>query len=286
MFQVKFFEDPAEVLDLAGGFLAARPVECNLVLRLLHERVVDPEPGHYWIVRNGSEMVGVVFQSPVDFLATLTPMASTAGLVAQAIAEAGYSLPGVSAEAATAAAFAGQWTEATACGAHPTFGQRLYALDDPQPVADVAGSLRQARENEVELLTEWFDAFRDEAAPAGPRRDHRKLVAKRVRAGRLWVWEADGRPVTFSGLSRSAAGVACLGPVFTPPDLRRQGYAGACVGALSLLVTGQGERAILFTDLANPTSNGIYRRLGYRAVMEIMVYNFQPRVAAEAADRL
>ncbi len=30
---------------------------------------------------------------------------------------------------------------------------------------------------------------------------------------------------------------------------------------------GAGE-VLLFTDLANPTSNGVYRRIGYRAVAD------------------
>jgi predicted GNAT family acetyltransferase len=31
---------------------------------------------------------------------------------------------------------------------------------------------------------------------------------------------------------------------------------------------------VLFTDLANPTSNGIYQRLGYRPVVDRLVLGF------------
>jgi predicted GNAT family acetyltransferase len=53
--------------------------------------------------------------------------------------------------------------------------------------------------------------------------------------------------------------------VYTPPEHRRRGYATALVADLSrhALRTGA-ERCMLFTDLANPTSNRIYARIGYR----------------------
>ncbi|MFH9014804.1 GNAT family N-acetyltransferase [Streptomyces sp. NPDC017943] len=31
---------------------------------------------------------------------------------------------------------------------------------------------------------------------------------------------------------------------------------------------------VLFTDLADPTSNGLYQRLGYRPVADFAVYDF------------
>ena len=54
-------------------------------------------------------------------------------------------------------------------------------------------------------------------------------------------------------------------------------YAGACVAALSARVLAAGQRCILSTDRANPTSNAVYRRLGYRAVSEGLRYEFMPR---------
>jgi predicted GNAT family acetyltransferase len=40
--------------------------------------------------------------------------------------------------------------------------------------------------------------------------------------------------------------------------------------ALDAGVTG----VLLFTDLANPTSNALYQRLGYRAVSDRTMYSF------------
>ncbi len=59
------------------------------------------------------------------------------------------------------------------------------------------------------------------------------------------------------------------GPVFTPTDLRRRGYASPVVAAASAHALAQGTREVLLcTDLANPTSNSIYQKLGYRPVQD------------------
>lgn len=110
--EVVIGEDPGWVLHEAGAFLASDPVRHNLILTLLHARVAYPEPGRYWVATDGGAIVGVAFPSPLDFFASLTPTSPEAvAALADAIIEAAATLPGVNGEAATAARFAGQWTE-------------------------------------------------------------------------------------------------------------------------------------------------------------------------------
>jgi predicted GNAT family acetyltransferase len=71
-----------------------------------------------------------------------------------------------------------------------------------------------------------------------------------------------------------AQGVVRLSGVYTPPEKRKHGYAAACVHALSKHLRDRGYRCILYTDLGNPTSNSIYRRIGYKAVAEALRYRF------------
>ncbi len=74
-----------------------------------------------------------------------------------------------------------------------------------------------------------------------------------------------GRNVLVAGMSR-------IGPVYTPPAARRQGYAAGATHACSQDALDQGaEQVVLFTDLANPTSNGIYQQLGYRHLDDRLV---------------
>lgn len=72
------------------------------------------------------------------------------------------------------------------------------------------------------------------------------------------------------------AGVVRIGPVFTPPELRGRGYAGVAVAELSRRLLHAGNRAcMLYTDLANPTSNSVYQRIGYRPVLDAQQLDFE-----------
>jgi len=60
-----------------------------------------------------------------------------------------------------------------------------------------------------------------------------------------------------------------VGPVYTPPAHRARGYGSAVTAAVSQRATEAGARdVILFTDLANPTSNSIYQKIGFRPVYD------------------
>lgn len=265
-------DDVEQILDEAGDFLAGDPVLHNVILTLLHSRVVRPEPGRYWVVESDGAISGVVFRSPLHFIATLTPMPTPAVAAAvERIADEGVRLPGVSGEAATAARFAGHWTERTRCGAVPTQGQRIYEIGAVVTARPTPGRVRVATPDDRNLLVPWVHAFQDEIGE--PPSDATEVVAARLAAGHLWIWE-DDVPVAMAGVFDAVARVARVGPVYTPPDQRGRGYASALVADVSGTVLARGHRCILYTDLENPTSNSIYRALGYRAVAEALKYRF------------
>lgn len=273
--EVRPTDDPDLVLRDAGRFLGTDPVRHNLIVTLLQGRSAHPEPGRYWIVKVDGRAAGVVLQSPLHFAATVTPMTDEAvTAVVDAIVDQGVELPGVNGEAATAARFAGHWAERTRSGAQPVQGQRVYEVEDVIPAAPVSGQLVQATDEQHDLLVAWFLEF---AAETGEiTRDAGRLAERRLAAGHLWVW-IDEAPVAMAARSDAVSGVARIGPVFTPPGHRNRGYASALVAAVSSAVRSQGDRCILYTDLANPTSNSIYRAIGYRAVVEAVRYRFTER---------
>jgi len=264
--------DAATVLDVAGHFLERDPVRHNLILTLLHARVASPEPGRYWVVDVDGAVAGVVFQSPLHFMATITPMdLGAVAAVVETIVEQGAMLPGVNGVAGTAARFAGQWTEQTKSAAIPVEGQRIYEVEDVVAASPTAGAVRPAEKADRSILVEWFRAFQQEAG--GGLGDVERTVDSRLRAGQLWIWDDDGA-VSLAGITDPVSGVARIGPVYTPPDRRSRGYASALVSAVTLGARTRGYRCILYTDLANPTSNSIYRAIGYRAVDEVLRYEF------------
>jgi uncharacterized protein len=293
-FKVLFSEDPAFVLRRADKFLSSEPVLHNMILTILHARVAQGDPGRYWIALrhaesrdderhdaerhddegHGEECVGVVLQSPLDYPATLTPMGAQAVLaIVDAIAEAGVALSGVNGDAATAASFAGQWSERCRSAATAFQGMRLYELLELGEGPRIEGLLRQAGANDRSLMILWTSAFQEEIGEST--NDTELRVDRALAVGQIWLWDQNGETKSMAVGRDPVQGVVRLSGVYTPPEKRKHGYAAACVHALSKHLRGLGYRCILYTDLANPTSNSIYRRIGYRAVAEALRYRFE-----------
>lgn len=274
MIEVAFSEDPRQILAQAGEFLASDPVLHNVILTLFHGRIAYPEPGRYWLATEGEETVGVVFQSPLDFPASPTPMKSgVIEAMVDAIWEEGVALPGVIGEAATASRFAGQWTERHGSAATPVEGQRIYELTDVRRRTEIEGSFRKASSEDRDLLVAWMRGLANEIAQPGGS-DPETVVDRKLSRHGFWLWE-DGEPASMATYSEPVEGVVRIQAVYTPPEKRNRGYAEACVRKLSEQLREDGYRCILYTELANPTSNSIYRRIGYDAVAEALRYRFE-----------
>jgi len=270
--RVALYEGPRSLSAAAGEFLRSRPVLHNLILTIVDRRLTESEAGKYWVAFRGAEVVGVALQSPLTYPATVVPMEpEVAVAVVDAIADGGSSLPGVNGDVATAASFAGRWTERRRSAAVPTQGQRLYELAELNEIAPVDGRLRKADARDRDLAVRWLQEFDAEAHV--PERDVESFIDNALLSERVWLWEA-GEVVSMAIGSKPVEGVVRISGVYTPKEERRIGYAGACVHGLSALLSDAGYRCILYTDLGNPTSNSIYRRIGYRAVSEGICYRF------------
>ncbi len=270
---VRSTADRVVALAEAGGFLRSRPVESNLVLSLLAQRSAPGDGRYLWACRS-DEVIGFVFQSPLSFRAVVSraPDDVVDALVDAMAAEA-PGLPGVVSDPATAAAFAGRWAARRRVGAVPTEGQRIHRLGALRHPSGVPGRFRPAGASDRDVLVAWAERFLEDTASLPL--DARDMTDRHLRAGRLWVWELDGRAVSTAAASVPVAGVARVAFVYTPPEHRSHGYAGACVAALSAhIVAGDADTCILYTQLSNPTSNAMYRRIGYEPVMESLVYRF------------
>ena len=174
-------------------------------------------------------------------------------------------MPGVNGEKATVAEFADAWTEHTGAVSSLRRAMRMYRLAELRPPAQSAGEARAATEDDRDLVCAWLVRFQAEAAQNEPL-EVSAVVARRLAAGELWLWSAEGAPVALAAHSAPAAGVARVGPVYTPPAHRRRGYGSAVTAwATGEALRAGAEHVVLYTDLANPTSNAIYQRIGYIA---------------------
>lgn len=194
-------------------------------------------------------------------------------------ASQGKQLPGVSGLIEEVDAFLQAWQALTGQGYRLTRAMRVHRLTQVQPTASVSGYLRSATVADRPLLLQWFPAF---GAEIGEKmiEDPEKLFELWLKKGSIYLWE-DGEPVSWASGSQSLPTGARIGPVYTPPEHRRKGYATACVAALSQKLLDDGcDRCYLFTDLANPTSNHIYWEIGYRPLCDWNDYTFLPSTSS------
>jgi predicted GNAT family acetyltransferase len=215
----------------------------------------------------------VLHTPPYPLLLGGLPPGSAAELAAR-LAGVGRQLPGVNAQEHAAVCFAAAWQALTGAGYATHRRSRLYRLADlvpPDPMPD--GAPRVAGESDLDLLERWFRAFAGEVKDlTGPQPG---AVSDRLSYGGLMLWEVDSRPVAMAGHVRPAAGVVRIGPVYTLAELRGRGYGGAVTTAVTSAAIGAGaSELVLFTDLANPTSNALYRRLGYQPVEDRVTLGF------------
>ncbi|MBA2947131.1 GNAT family N-acetyltransferase [Streptomyces himalayensis] len=280
--------DLDDFMDRAGDFLRADPVLHTVLLtvtenlRVRGRHVYGAGEPLFGTLSVRGEVVGAFLWTP-PFPVQLTSVpAEAAAALAERLADRTADVPGVAAEQATADAFGVAWQKRT--GAVPRVGlrQRLYRLEKltpPEPVPP--GRARVAGEGDRELLKRWHTEF-SEAVGDGPGMDPGEWADSRLAYGGVTLWETpDGTPVSMAGATRRIAGMVRVAPVYTPRALRGRGYAGAATAEVSRAALAAGaDEVLLFTDLANPTSNGLYQRIGYRPVQDSLVCLFTAATAA------
>ncbi len=283
-----------EFLAEAGEFLRAQRARNTVILTVTESLRVnghapgDRQPGPddplfgWWRPEADRNQVRGAFMHTPAFPVMLTFMSGPATAeLAGDLAATGRPIQGINAETGTADVFADSWRHHTGAAAKVHRRMRLFVLDKlirPQPEPDGAPRLAAVRDRNV--LIEWFSAFTREVGDPNTL-DHAAAADERLSYGGITVWEAGGVPVSIAGRSRTVAGMARVGPVYTPLARRGRGYAaGATVAVSQAALDAGATEVVLYTDLANPTSNALYQRLGYRPVEDRLVLSFEPAVAS------
>ena len=277
---------PQEFLAATTAYRGLDPIRTN-VLGSIAVTVAggDRQYDEYWwwlIEDDQRAVVGAALRT-APFGLSLGPMAlGAAALLASAVARDDDQFPWVAGNEEVAAEFL------RAYRAHHSPGSRRPAVRGRQSliyeltqlrVPDVEGSYRLATLDDFDLVEQWsrdFHEFIEGEAPAPSENDRAALVAK-LKNGMMSLWHVDGVPVAMAGhaspVETPTGLVTRIGPVFTPAPLRGHGYASAVTAKLSDSLLGGGSRVMLYTDATNPTSNGVYRRLGYRRLDQVAQFN-------------
>jgi predicted GNAT family acetyltransferase len=283
----------AQFLDHARVQLEKDEVVNNLILGL-SLRLVE-EPGFYGsqpyfsTVETGSapgegELLAAALMTPPHnlLLYPASPRSSEAlpwiadSLIHAAGTSSSWNVPGVLAPQEIAADFAALWSRRTGQLHHLFMRERVYELRQVIPPRHPGGRLRKAGGDDIDLVLRWTLEFEREVfGHENPEPILPEEVQRRIQGMYLWVNE-ENQPVSMAAVGRHTPHGSTVGPVYTPPELRRRGYAGACVASVSQIILDSGKRfCALFTDLANPTSNHVYQAIGYRPLCDFHEYHFE-----------
>jgi GNAT superfamily N-acetyltransferase len=270
----------------AQDFLLRREAEHNLLfgicsaIRTTPQLFAEDPPRFHTVVDGSGTCVAATLRTP-PFNQVISQVADPGAADALADALAGEALPGVLAPPEVCGRFLARWHDLTGTTATLEVAERIFRLERVIPPSRPApGSWRLAGPDDRSLVADWLVAFSAEALPEQAPIPNPLETADRWIAGTyrlLYLWEDGGRVVSLVGAGGETPNGIRIGPVYTPPEARNRGYASALTAAASGDQLARGRRfCFLFTDLANPTSNKIYRAIGYEPVCDMDQYRFDP----------
>lgn len=276
--EVRRYADTDGFLARAFDFLVAREAEHNLILgltgRLRDNSLIYGEEPYFAVAEDAERVVGAAMRTPPHNL-ILSEIDDDAALepIADDVRSVFSELPGVLGPKAAAERFVSLW----GVPGRLRLSQRAHRAESVTPPSGIPGRMREYEDGDREVVLRWLEEFIAEALPEGGPETAEGSLAHRLADpdGGFVLWE-DGEAVSLAGYGAPTPNGIRVGPVYTPPELRRRGYATALTAELTKMLLDGGRRfCFLFTDLANPTSNSIYYAVGYRPVSDIDMWSFR-----------
>jgi predicted GNAT family acetyltransferase len=273
-------QNAREFLDIVGGDLYESESVNSLILGIA-ERLINYPQSHanpFFVsltTQSGAFVLAALMTPPHNMiLAGGNNFQEGFPLLFSYLEDQPINFPGLIGPKQMVEQFAESWRKKTNQDYQPSMYQRVYELRSVRMPAIPPGAFQAARIEHIPVIASLLQKFDLEAIgennPIDPERARRL-----INGGYVFVWEKDGEIVSMAMKTRPIAHSTGVGGVYTPPELRRQGYATALVAFLSQYMLDQGyDFVTLFTDLDNPTSNDIYMKIGYRPVCDFEQINF------------
>ena len=278
MTQVTFIPTAEKIQEKAASWLALKEVQNNVFLgvlaNLLRKSPAERFEHYYWLVEQEGDLKGAAFWTP-PYKLTLTEMEKDCLMALADLLRVSHPrVPGVGGPKETARHFSHLWNLKTQKPSFLEDSMRMYQLDQIAAIQSQPGRLQKAQPAETQLLTQWLGEFHKEIH-LSEEVDERNMVENYIREGRLFVWE-DGGFKSMGAYTGATDNGVRITMVYTPLEFRGKGYATSLVAALSRQSLDSGKKfCCLYADLLNPTSNGIYQKIGYKPVCDWNVYRFK-----------
>lgn len=271
--EARVHQSSAEFREAAWPLLAVDPVKHTVVLTATARDL----PGALMItLHDKGNVIGAAIRSMAYPLVVTGVPPIAAEFAAKTVHDLMPDLPAITGAETEAKAFADAWTALTGKSATQTMATRLFKLGTLRP-PQIEGTYREATENDLPLLIDWIDKFMTETLPPPASPAPADSVAKATLEDGSFAlfWEVDNAPVALAAARGPVSGMSRIAPVYTPPSHRGHGYASAATAAATQLALDRGsDQILIYTDLANPTTNHIYPAIGYEPISDSSEYRF------------
>ena len=272
--QVIRYQSPTEFLSATEDLRSAEIVRTNLISSIANSvangfRVY--EAYYWWAVREGDKTLGVAIRTaPYGYV--FSPMPEAA--IKMLIKEMQLVDPEVK-EYSGPKLVINEIERILKKKPVESEGELIYELHTLNAVAP-QGNVRLGTEADFGLIFDWMKTFIEETGISTYNLE--VIVKDSIKRGSYYLLEVEGRLVSLGGFSASVEAlgqkVGRVGPIYTPIEFRKRGYASVITSYLTLMRIADGAIPTLYTQADNPTSNKIYQNLGYELVDEIRRIKF------------
>lgn len=282
--EIKYHKDATDFLASTGKYLAQDEARYGNLLGMAKAAIRHSELLHIetlWCSVCTRNKINAVALSIIDRMVMMECISGDRKVIAEKLVEMVeenfQNISGVAGEKLLVDIFSEKLCQSQKMKIKHSMEQKLFRFDTVNDVPISPGKFRPATMADKELFLKWQHAFHvDVRGEASTGWEARILPA--LEQGWVFFWELGGKPVSMATKARPTdKGMTVIG-VYTPPELRGKGYATSCVAELSRNILRSGkEFCILYTDLANPTSNSIYKKIGYKEVGDSVWCTFEKR---------
>jgi uncharacterized protein len=150
--------------------------------------------------------------------------------------------------------------------------QRIYVCSKTNPIDDEIGKIQLANPKDQDLLIPWMVDFLVTTNEDASLEASQKRLSELIKNEQLYLLVVDDQVVSMAATTRPFRKTISIGYVYTPIGLRNRGFATKMVKSLTDLALEKYDFCSLYTDLANPTSNSIYQKIGYQPIGDSIVY--------------
>ena len=284
--EARFYEEVDDFCDVAFPFLLAREAENNLLLYLLNslkENIHDTGkevPLLFSLADHDDVKLIALRKPPHDIVISYTDDLNFIEVLVEELLKRKEKLPGVLSFKEAADKFAELWCEKNSLKPNLLRKERIYKLE--QVSKDTIGTKKfsVASKTHQIIVLKWTREMLKEALLDATDEDIEQTINQLKKEfeenkSKMFLLFDNNEPVSMVRKAGKTPNGNFVNLVYTPPSLRRKGYATECVAKLSKQLLEEGNKyCFLFTDLSNPTSNSIYQKIGYRPVIDENHYKF------------